>query len=137
MERRDAVTLVPLIRKYFVPGTTIVSDQWGAYSINKDTPERHQHETVKHSLHFTDPETGAYTNSTESLWQKFKQGHKARYGTERALLQSYMDEFAWKKVHEGNALYHLRVRIAEHYPPPRRFRLKVRVYLSAFDRSAL
>ena len=64
------------------------------------------------------PETGAYTISIESLYEKFKKGHKSRYGTERALLNSYMDEFIWKKVYVGNALYHLCSQIAEHYPPP-------------------
>ena len=69
------------------------------------------------SLHFIDPETGAYTKSIDSLWQKFKEGNKTRYGTERALLNSYMDEFVWEKVYEGSVLYHLLPQIAEHYPP--------------------
>ena len=84
-----------------VLGTTIVSDQWAAYSTIKDMPDGYQHETVNHSLHFTDPETGAYTNTTESLWQNFKEGHKSLYGTERALLNSYMDEFIWEKMYGG------------------------------------
>ena len=69
--------------------------------------EGYQYETVSHSLYFIDLETGAYTNSTESIWQKFKESHKLRYGTETALLNSCMDEFIWKKMHGGNALYHL------------------------------
>ncbi len=32
VERRDAETLVPLIVKHVVPGTTIYSDKWKAYS---------------------------------------------------------------------------------------------------------
>ena len=120
VERRDAATLLPLIRQYVVPGTTIVSDQWAAYTTIKDMREGYQHETVNHSLHFIDPETGAYTNTTESLWQKFKQGHKARYGTERAPLQSYMDKFVMKKVYGGNVLYQLWSQIVEQIvePPP-------------------
>ena len=74
---------------------------------------------LNHSLHFINPETGAYTNTIESLWQKFKQGHKVRYGTERALLQSHMDEFVWKTIYGDNALYHLWSQIQEHYSPPR------------------
>ena len=93
LHRSSVVTrccyLLPLIRQYVVPRTTIVSDQWAAYSAIKDMPEGYQHETVNRSLHFIDLETSAYTNSTESLWQKFKEGHKSQYGTERALLSSY------------------------------------------------
>ena len=44
--RRGAATLLPLVRQYVVPGTTIVCDQWGAYSTIKDMPEGYQHETV-------------------------------------------------------------------------------------------
>ena len=50
------------------------------------------------SLDFINPEKGAYTNSIDSLWQKFKEGHKTRYGTERALLNLYINEFVWKSV---------------------------------------
>ena len=73
-----------------------MSDQWAAYSTIKDMPEGYQHKTVNHSLHFTDSETGAYTSSIKPLWQKFKEGRKSRYGTDRALLNLYMNEFIWK-----------------------------------------
>ena len=56
-------------------------------------PEGYQHETVKHSTHCIDPGTDAYTNSIESLWQKFKMSHKSQYGIGKALMNSYMDEF--------------------------------------------
>ncbi|VDD97842.1 unnamed protein product [Enterobius vermicularis] len=81
-------------------------------------PEGYLHETVNHSLQSIHPETSAYTNSIESLWQKFKEGHKSRYGTERALLNLYMNEFIWKKIYEGNTLYHLWSQIAKRYTPP-------------------
>ena len=119
VERRHAVTLLPLIKQYVVPGTTIVSDQWVGYSTIKDMPERYEHETVNHSLHFIVPETGAFTNIIEHLWQKFKQGHKARYKTESTLLQSYMDEFVRKTIYGDSALYHLLSQMQEHYPAPR------------------
>ena len=60
-------------------------------------PEEYEHGTVTHSFHFIDPETDAYTNSTEPSWQKFEEGRKLRDGTERALLNLYVDEFVWKK----------------------------------------
>ena len=87
-EQQDAAILLPLIRQYVVPETTVVSNRWAAYSTIKGVPEGHQHETVNHTLYFIDPETGAYTNTIESLWRKFEEGHETRYGTEKALLQS-------------------------------------------------
>ena len=99
MDRRDAATLLPLITQYVVPGTIILSSQSAAYSTIKEMSEGYQHETVNHSPNFTDPVTGAYRNSIESLWQKFKEGHKTLYETESAPLNSYMDEFAWKKIY--------------------------------------
>ena len=70
-------------------------------------PEGYQYETVNHTFHFIDSETGACTSSTESIWQKFEEGRNSRYGTETALLNSCMDEFIWKKNVWSNALYQL------------------------------
>ena len=117
VEQQDAVTLLPLIGQYVVLGTTAVSNQWTAYSTIKNMPEEYQHETINYSLHLIDPETGAYTSSIKSLWQKFKEGHKSRCGTERGPLNSYMDELVWKKIYEDNTLYHLWFQIAKQYPP--------------------
>ena len=113
--RRGAATLLPLIRRYVAPRTTLVSDQWAACGTIKDMPKGYQHEAVNYSLHFMHPMTGAYTKSIEPLWQKFEDWHKSRYGTERALLNSYMDEFIWNTMYGGNALYHVSSQIAEHY----------------------
>ena len=33
VERRDAATLIPLIQKYILPGSTIISDLWKAYGV--------------------------------------------------------------------------------------------------------
>ncbi|VDD86847.1 unnamed protein product [Enterobius vermicularis] len=39
-----------------------------AHGTIKDMAKGYQRETVNHNLHFIGPKTGAYTNSTESLW---------------------------------------------------------------------
>ena len=67
VEHRSAATLVPLVRQYILPGTTIMSDKWTAYNGIQDPPERYQHLTVNHELHFIDPLSGACTNTIESL----------------------------------------------------------------------
>uniref|UniRef100_A0A915MNR7 ISXO2-like transposase domain-containing protein n=1 Tax=Meloidogyne javanica TaxID=6303 RepID=A0A915MNR7_MELJA len=69
-----------------VLGSIIVSDCWKAYGGIEKLPEGYRHYTVNHSIEFKNKETGQHTNSIESQWQKFKQDHKQRYGTNRGLL---------------------------------------------------
>ena len=83
VEHRDATTLVPLVQQYILPGTTIISDKWAAYNGIQDLPEGYQHLTVNHKLHFIDLLSGACTNTIESLWQKFKGGHRSGMGLYR------------------------------------------------------
>ena len=61
---------MPLIRKWILPGTTIISDCWRAY-FGLDE-QGFEHLRVNHSLHFKDPETEAHTNSIESSWRAAK-----------------------------------------------------------------
>lgn len=58
VEKRDAATLVPIIQKWILPDSTIISDCWGAY--NKLASLGYKHVTVNHSKNFVDPETGMY-----------------------------------------------------------------------------
>jgi transposase-like protein len=67
---RTADTLTAIIREWIEPGTTIVSDCWGAYR-DLDTL-RYTHRTVNHSLYFVDPDTGDHTNTIESTWHHMK-----------------------------------------------------------------
>lgn len=68
---RTESTLVPLIKEWILPGTTIRSDCWAAYRCLEN--EGYIHETVNHSLHFKDPNTGCHTNHIESTWRHAKQ----------------------------------------------------------------
>lgn len=70
VERRNEETLLPLIKQYIKPGTTIMSDKWAAY--NKLGEMGYKHLTVNHSKHFKDPRTGACTNLIEGLWRHVK-----------------------------------------------------------------
>ena len=67
-------------------------DQCATFRTVEQVPDGYQHETVNHSLHFIDSETGAYRNSIESLRQNFKEAYKTRHETKRALLNLYTDE---------------------------------------------
>ncbi|VDD96938.1 unnamed protein product [Enterobius vermicularis] len=90
--------------QYVVPGETIAPNQCDAFRTVEHAPDGYQHETVNHSLHFIDPETGAYKNSIESSRQNFKEAYKTRYETKTALLNLYTEEVLWKKVYGDNAL---------------------------------
>jgi hypothetical protein len=52
------------------PGTTVISDCWGAYR-DLDA-EGYTHRTVNHTIGFFDELTGAHTNTTESTWRHVK-----------------------------------------------------------------
>jgi hypothetical protein len=67
---RTADTLMAIIRTWIEPGTTVISDCWGAY--HDIGSHGYNHRTVNHSLYFVDPNTGAHTNTIESTWHQVK-----------------------------------------------------------------
>ena len=67
---RDAATLFPIIQAHIRPGTILWSDKWAAYNRVTRIPGVVGHQTVNHSLHFTDPATGVHTNAIESYWNR-------------------------------------------------------------------
>ena len=98
VENRNASTLTECIKKNIYPGTTIISDQWKAYSgIEQLKGYNFQHLTVNHSENFVDPTTGAHTQTIESLWHSLKMKKKRQGGTHRQMIDSYLCEFAWRK----------------------------------------
>jgi transposase-like protein len=67
---RTADTLMKFIHKWIEPGTIVISDCWAAY---RDVGSiGYTHLTVNHSVCFVDPDTGAHTNTVESLWRAVK-----------------------------------------------------------------
>jgi transposase-like protein len=61
---RTANTLTSIIREWIEPGTTVISDCWGA---SRDLDSLgYTHLTVNHSLYFVNPDTGDHTNTIES-----------------------------------------------------------------------
>ncbi|XP_065214072.1 uncharacterized protein LOC135841166 [Planococcus citri] len=103
VEKRDTATLLPLIQKYVMPGTTIMSDQWRAYSAIQSTGD-YVHLTVNHSTNFVDPNTGAYTQNIEAFWSRGKKFlRKNDVLKSKKLLPSHLDEFMWRNLYDtGN-----------------------------------
>jgi transposase-like protein len=67
---RTADTLMAVTDAWIEPGTTVISDCWGAYR-NLDQQD-YTHRTVNHSIGFVDQRTGAHTNAIESTWRHVK-----------------------------------------------------------------
>ncbi len=101
VERRDAATLLPLIRKYVHPGSIICSDLWASYQQVANIPVNppYQHGTVNHSQNFVDPVTGVHTNAVEAYWSRMKARLKEYHGVPASTLASHLDEFMWMDLH--------------------------------------
>ena len=78
VEKRSAQTLIPLIRWFVHPESTIFSDKWKAYFSIR---EYFEHLSVNHSKHFVDPDTGVHTNTIEGNWNGIKMKTPARWRT--------------------------------------------------------
>lgn len=80
VEKRDAKTLLPIIQKFILPGSIVVSDLWKAYWTVGNLPEGYQHLTINHSINFVDPENAdIHTQSVENCWMRFKKEHRKRW----------------------------------------------------------
>ena len=91
---RTANTLVSVISENILPGTTVISDCWKAYSSLNS--EGFSHLTVNHSVNFVDPETGAHTNTIESTWRALKKS-LPKHGTTKSLYDTYFAQYCVRK----------------------------------------
>ncbi|KAH7832618.1 putative ISXO2-like transposase domain [Monocercomonoides exilis] len=92
---RKKETLIPIIQKYVKVGTLNISHEWRAYSSLETLGYKHQ--IVCHKRRFRDPETGAYTNTIEGLWQHLRCTFP-RFGTRIRLMHDYHSLFLVKST---------------------------------------
>jgi len=100
VERRDRGTLLPIIQNEVLPGSVIVSDEWGAYK----TLDQHgfQHRTVNHHENFVNPVNGANTQIIECVWSGLKlKIMRKMHGTTPEMLPRHLKEFWWRSINAG------------------------------------
>ena len=111
---RSAATLIPIIVKYVLPGTTILSDEWASY--HNIPAATFAHLTVNHSLHFVDPTTGVHTQTIESTWGGAKRFLRNSMTTNPELLETHLSEVCWRKKNGENTFNELIKEIRNQYP---------------------
>lgn len=95
VEKRDAETLLSVVKEWILPGTTIISDFWKAYDCLAN--EGFQHLKVNHSINFVDPEKPEInTQKIERTWRDVR-GNIPRYGRKESHFIGYLAEFQFKK----------------------------------------
>jgi transposase-like protein len=105
VEKRNAETLLPIIKRWVKPGTEIHTDCWAAYNkiYSMDVSPPFLHKTVNHSQNFVDPESKAHTNNVEAYWSSVKRKFKILNGTSRAMTASYLDEHMYLQKYGGSS----------------------------------
>ena len=103
VERRDVVTLLPIIARCVRIGTEVHSDDWAAYrQMDHHIHSVSHHQAVVERLHLVDPVTGIHTREVESCRNNLKLGQKKGRGIEREDMQSYLDEKMWRQWRAEN-----------------------------------
>ena len=89
-----AQALVPLIRKYVLPGSMIYTDELPAYAGLKK--EGYDHRRVHHAAKvYVDGDV--HTNTIDGFWALLKNGISGVYhGVSAKWLQSYLDEYTFR-----------------------------------------
>lgn len=94
VEDRTAETLLAVIKGWILPGTTIISDKWRAYSCLEK--EGYKLLQVNHKYYFKDPESGACTNSIEGTWSAIK-AIIPRGGRRKKYITGYLGKYLFNK----------------------------------------
>ena len=100
--KRDKENLQRCIGQWIREGSTIFSDQWGAY--NGLQQKGYFHFTVNHSENFVDPITHVHTQRIESMWNLAKDWMKTHKYKDRQYLQDYIMEFCYRYNHKSDFL---------------------------------
>ena len=112
---RTATTLLAVLRRHVLPGSTVRSDMWRAYGGISSMGMSYIHETVNHSRHFVDPITGVHTQGIESYWAQTKLKFKTMKGVRRTQLPGYLDEKMWRDLYASDVFHNICLHINNIY----------------------
>ena len=104
---RTEATLLPIIQRHVIPGSTIYSDGWSAYYNLNDAGYRHF--TVLHKYAFKkeyrNTATGAivtvHTNRIEGAWKHAKDHFRRIVGTKSQQFEGHLAEIMWRSDSKG------------------------------------
>jgi len=98
--QRNKDTLTNVIVDHVVAGSTIKTDEWGAYASLNELGFKHL--TVNHSISFVAAD-GTHTQLIESLWANVKAVLKLKRGISANHLTGYLDlySFFYDAKHQG------------------------------------
>ena len=94
-EDRKEETLIPIIKKWVLPGTIIVTDYFKSYNTLRD--HGYFHATVNHSKNFVNPSDGAHTQRIEGMWHWVRVHALPRSGTPLVRLDLYLAAFLYRR----------------------------------------
>lgn len=117
VEKRNAQTLTPIIQRHILPGTTIYSDEWRAYSHLGELG--YTHATVNHSEHFVS-ESGVHTQNIERSWRDAK-SWVLRSGNKVPMYSKYLARYLFARAYsKSERVHHFLKNAAELYSHPHR-----------------
>ncbi|MBI2852844.1 MAG: IS1595 family transposase [Chloroflexi bacterium] len=96
----DGLILIPEIEKHVEAGTTVYTDEMGAYKYLKE--HGYNHEIVTHSAGVY-VNGDAHTNSIEGFWSQLKRSINGTYHhVTPEHLQEYVDEYSFRYSHRND-----------------------------------
>jgi len=104
---RSAATLEPLIERYILPGTHVISDGWAAYAnIDRIANGIYTHDVVTHQRNFVDPaDSEIHMENVENMWMRAKRKLRRQCGTSRPLFTSYLHEFVFRNKFRNSDMF--------------------------------
>jgi len=99
IEDCSAATIIPVIKQWIKPGTTVLSDCWKQYYLLE--AQGYIHSTANHSIEFVS-KSGTHRNNTASHWNALKRS-LPRYRTTKAVCFSHFVDYCIRRKFLDNA----------------------------------